>query len=109
SAIIPNSDRINKGLYPFFNNKDFIFYEYESPDQILENYKKELKTGDEDQILTPVKRSETGTINLNKLIQDNINPEHPIKPQVVFGDKTFRIGDRVMQHQNNYDKEIFNG
>jgi len=109
SAIIPNSDRINKGLYPFFNNKDFIFYEYESPDQILEIYKKELKTGDEVQILTPVKRSETGTINLNKLIQDNINPEHPNKPQVVFGDKTFRVGDRVMQHQNNYDKEIFNG
>ena len=109
SAIIPNSDRINKGLFPFFNNKDFIFYEYESPDQILEIYKKELKTGDEVQILTPVKRSETGTINLNKLIQDNINPEHPNKPQVVFGDKTFRVGDRVMQHQNNYDKEIFNG
>lgn len=109
SAIITNSSRINKGLYPFFNDTDFEFHEYDSPDQILKIFKKELATDNEVQILTPVKRSESGTINLNKIIQESINPKHPNKPQIVFGDKTFRVGDRVMQQKNNYDKDIYNG
>lgn len=109
SSIITNSSRINMGLYPLFNDKDFEFYEYQSPEQILEIYKRELAAGDEVQILTPVKKSETGTINLNKIIQENINPEHPDKPQINFGDKVFRVGDLVMQQENNYDKDIYNG
>lgn len=109
SAIITNSSRINKGLYPCFNNKDFRFYEYESPQQILELYVKELQTGDEVQILTPVKKSETGTVNLNKIIQAAINPARIDKPQIIYKDKVFRVGDRVMQQVNDYDKECFNG
>jgi exodeoxyribonuclease V alpha subunit len=109
SAIITNSSRINKGLYPCFNNKDFRFYEYESPQQILELYIKELQTGDEVQILTPVKKSETGTVNLNKIIQAAINPARIDKPQITYKDKVFRVGDRVMQQVNDYDKECFNG
>ncbi|KXG74865.1 ATP-dependent RecD-like DNA helicase [Fervidicola ferrireducens] len=109
SGIVLNAGRINRGQYPYFNGKDFCFYEYESPEQIVNLYEAEVKTGAEVQVLTPVKRTEAGTANLNRLIQERVNPADPGKPQVVFRDKVFRVGDRVMQQTNDYGKECFNG
>ena len=55
------------------------------------------------QILSPTKKGETGTVSLNKLLQQTLNPADPTKMEKAFGDIIFREGDRVMQTRNNYD------
>ena len=55
------------------------------------------------QILSPTKKGETGTVSLNKLLQNTLNPADPTKMEKAFGDIIFREGDRVMQTRNNYD------
>ena len=56
-----------------------------------------------------MKKTDIGTLELNRLIQERINPPHPQKEEITYGSKIFRVGDKVMQTQNNYEKEIFNG
>ena len=55
------------------------------------------------QVLTPTRKGELGTINLNKALQAALNPASPEKKEKTFGDVIFRAGDRVMQVKNNYD------
>ena len=55
------------------------------------------------QVLSPTKKGLAGTIALNKLLQSHINPYDERRPQHVFGNITFRVGDKVMQTKNNYD------
>lgn len=55
------------------------------------------------QILTPTKKGETGTKNLNKKLQQILNPKSLMKGEREFGEVTFREGDKVMQIRNNYD------
>ena len=50
-----------------------------------------------------------GTRNLNKVLQQLINPPGPEKTELVRGDTILRMGDRVMQLKNDYNKEVFNG
>ncbi len=112
SSIITNSKLINEGKKPEFNNKDFIFYDLISPQQIVQEFVKELKSGkslDDVQILTPMKKTDIGTLELNKLVQEAINPARLGKEEIKYGEKLFRVGDKVMQTSNNYEKEIFNG
>ena len=61
------------------------------------------------QILTAGHKGELGTVNLNRTIQDIINPEDPELISAVIGEKRFRKGDRVIQTVNNYDLDVFNG
>lgn len=58
------------------------------------------------QILTPMRRNALGTENLNVEIQKALNPTGPA---LVRGGTIFRVGDRVMQLRNNYDKDVYNG
>ena len=55
------------------------------------------------QIITPSRRGEAGTENLNVLLQLNLNPASRYKKEYKFRDRVFREGDRVMQMRNNYD------
>lgn len=55
------------------------------------------------QVLTPTKKGALGTKELNKTLQQTLNPETDYSKQKQSGDRTFRIGDRVMQVKNNYD------
>lgn len=55
------------------------------------------------QVLSPTRKGELGTYNLNKRLQEALNPEGSEKKEKVFGDAVFREGDRVMQIRNNYD------
>lgn len=55
------------------------------------------------QIITPTKKGELGTKELNKLLQQTINPFMETKKERKFGDNIFREGDRIMQIKNNYD------
>ena len=61
------------------------------------------------QILSPMIRGSLGTYNLNKLIQETLNPQKPGITSMRIGEKIFRIGDRVIQRRNNYDLQVFNG
>lgn len=62
------------------------------------------------QILSPGKKSEVGTLHLNQIVQETIHGPNPEGPSVQLSDKmTGRVGDRVIQLENDYEKNIFNG
>ena len=123
SKIIVNSHRVNEGnsfiqkeeiekaedkyLEDFFyineSDKSKILY------QVISLSGERLKKfGDYDflkniQIITPTKKGELGTKELNKLLQQTVNPESDLKKERKFGDSIFREGDRIMQIKNNYE------
>ena len=115
SSIVINAHKINAGKYPDLSNKsdDFFFIFRESATSavatICQLYSKRLpaKYGenikDNIQILAPTKKGECGTVNLNKILQDIVNPDAPSKKQLKLKDFVIRVGDRVMQTKNNYD------
>jgi len=61
------------------------------------------------QILSPMTRGSLGTVNLNRMIQESVNPAKPGKGQLTVGERIFRAGDRVIHRRNNYDLNVFNG
>jgi exodeoxyribonuclease V alpha subunit len=61
------------------------------------------------QVLCPMTRGVVGTRNLNQVLQQLINPPSPDKVELVRGGITLRVGDRVMQQTNDYQREVFNG
>jgi len=61
------------------------------------------------QVLAPMTRGTLGTYQLNRSLQQHINPPGHGKTEVQIGDRIFRVGDRVIQRRNNYDLEVFNG
>lgn len=115
SSIVVNAHKINNGKYPDLSNKsnDFFFISRDSATDaastICQLYSKRLpaKYGDEIkdgiQILAPTKKGECGTVNLNKLLQEIINPESTYKDEFRLRDFVIRTGDKVMQTKNNYD------
>lgn len=61
------------------------------------------------QILIPMKVSDLGTIKINSIIQETVNPYDKNKSQIKIKDKIFRVGDKIMHTVNNYELEVFNG
>ena len=61
------------------------------------------------QVLVPMVRGPVGTRSLNAELQARLNPPRPGVGDVARGQTTFRVGDRVMQTRNDYDREVFNG
>lgn len=117
SRIIINAANINNGEPELEYGDDFIFIQEKNasniPDIVKKCFKEELariKDINEVQILTPFRRrTENGVEQLNKALQNEINPKSPTKPEITYGYTTFRRYDKVMQYRNNYDKEIYNG
>lgn len=118
SFIIENAYRINNGENLIFKSYseelDFVFLKVISETQALEKtlriveyYKNDFSFNSLNfQILAPMYRGESGVDNLNKIIQEKLNPE----PRILEREKiSFKRGDKVMQLKNNYEKEIFNG
>lgn len=118
SDIILNSHRVNEGKYPEFKNKDtdLFFIQTKSIEDTLaqisslityrlETFTKFDKLKDL-QILTPMKKTTLGTVQLNRMLQDILNPQNTLKAEKQIGDRIFRVGDKVMQIQNNYDKRF---
>ena len=64
---------------------------------------------DDIQVLSPMRRHRLGVEQLNIQLQATLNPPAPHKPELKLGHTTFRLGDKVMQIRNNYQKEVFNG
>ena len=61
------------------------------------------------QVLTPMHKNPCGVQNLNKLLQKYLNPPSATKPEVNIPGNVLRVGDKVMQIRNNYEKDVFNG
>ena len=74
-----------------------------------ETIPKYLGANTEIQILSPMNVNSMGTVEINKTIQQAVNPAATGKLELKIKDKIFRIGDRVMQKVNNYDLLTFNG
>jgi len=121
SEIITNAHRINQGQFPIFNkeSKDFFLFPAETPED-AGNWIQELvceripnKFGlrweDEIQVLSPMYRGAAGVNILNERLQGALNPSGALKPEKKLYGQTFRPGDKVMQIQNNYDKDVYNG
>ena len=64
---------------------------------------------DDIQVLSPMHRGLAGVGELNRLLQDALNPAEPGKKEWRHGSRIFRVGDKVLQTRNNYNKLVFNG
>jgi exodeoxyribonuclease V alpha subunit len=120
SYIIRNSHRINRGQFPVFNKgDDFFLFTQADPEQaaalvvdIVQNRiprKFGLDSLEDVQVLCPMHRGAVGVANLNRLLQTALNPPALDKAERRLGGRTLRVGDKLMQIRNNYDKETFNG
>ena len=122
SQIITNAHRINKGEFPNISKNtsgDFFLFpaenDQEAADWIIDLVSSRiptqfgLKSVDDIQVLSPMYRGEAGVDNLNEKLQARLNPESPQKSDLKIYGKIFRLGDKVMQTRNNYDKDVFNG
>lgn len=114
SAIIRNAHAVNLGMEPSLesNQGDFFFLCRRTPDRLVQTVVELCRTRlpenmgmpvKEIQVLTPTRKGEMGTVNLNRALQSALNPPAAGKRQKVWGDIVFRTGDRVMQTKNNYD------
>jgi exodeoxyribonuclease V alpha subunit len=120
SGIIDNAHRINGGEAPVLRGlSDFFFFPKPQPepcaDLVVDLVANRVprRFGMEPrraiQVLTPMHRGPAGVQELNKRLQEALNPPHGSKPERTWGDTIFRLGDRVMQVRNNYDLDVYNG
>jgi exodeoxyribonuclease V alpha subunit len=124
SAIITNAHKVNKGQIPVFpkgkvqspDETDFYFVHADEPERavslVIDLTCKAIPERfgfdrfDDIQVLSPMQRGLLGCRNLNAALQENLNPEGPSVQRYGW---TFRIGDKVMQTVNDYEKDVFNG
>ena len=120
SGIVVNAHRINRGQMPILNRfDDFYFFSKENPQEAADLLvdivqrriprKFGLDSVDDVQVLAPMYRGACGVANLNTCLQEALNPASPRKAERRLGGRVFRVGDKVMQVRNNYDKDVYNG
>lgn len=117
SNIITNAHKINHGQMPVVNAKDGDFFldrrrsEQDIMETVVDLCKRRLPNAykyspfSDIQVLTPVKKGLCGVFNLNKLLQKALNPPERNKKEHIMGEDIFRVGDKVMQIKNNYDRQ----
>ncbi|MDR1735258.1 MAG: ATP-dependent RecD-like DNA helicase [Oscillospiraceae bacterium] len=114
SGIVMGAHSVNSGQIPALKNdyKDFFFLKrsaaHDAVATVIELCSRRLPQNlnlepSQIQVLTPTRKGACGTAALNELLQDALNPPDGIKAEKQFGDKIFRVGDRVMQIRNNYN------
>lgn len=125
SLIVTNAHRIHDGELPELgeapaegpqaDRRDFFFLEEEEPaaaaqlvrDLVVTRLPRRYGFSPfEIQVLAPMHRGELGAANLNKLLQEALTQG---SEELQSGGRCLRVGDRVMQLRNNYDKDVFNG
>ncbi|HSF80153.1 MAG TPA: ATP-dependent RecD-like DNA helicase [Anaerolineales bacterium] len=121
SHIITNAHRINQGQTPIFEkqSQDFFLFPAEEPEEtaqwvedvvcrrIPERFG--LHPRDQIQVLAPMYRGAAGVNALNERLQAALNPPKAGKAEKRLFGQVYRPGDKVMQTQNNYDKDVYNG
>ncbi|MCI1269422.1 MAG: ATP-dependent RecD-like DNA helicase [Ruminococcus sp.] len=115
SCIVTNAHKIVAGEYPDLSQKsnDFFFFkrnDYNDAVRLIVDLAKtrlpkayKYSSFDDIQILTPSRKGTLGSVELNKVLQNEINPPSPMKPETKSPLFTFRLGDKIMQTKNNYD------
>lgn len=118
SLIVVNAHRINQGKFPYMDSekRDFYFIKMEEQEKILEAIqslcqKRMLAYFDyspmtDIQVICPMYKGVLGVDNLNSVLQGTLNPNGK---ELNIGSRRFRLGDKVMQIKNNYEKMVFNG
>jgi exodeoxyribonuclease V alpha subunit len=122
SLIVVNAHKINKGEFPIIPKQDakplpdFFFIEKKEPAEALETLCKliqqriperfHLDPTKDIQVITPMYKGLIGADNLNAVLQDLLNPN---PDYTIQGSLRLRVGDKVMQLRNNYDKDVYNG
>ncbi len=123
SRIITNAHRINEGLMPELpegeGESDFYFVERQEPERIADTLidlvknripkRFNLDPFSDIQVLSPMNRGSLGIRELNTRLQAELNPMRPGEPAVEKFGWQFRVRDKVIQTENDYDKEVFNG
>jgi exodeoxyribonuclease V alpha subunit len=121
SGIITNAHLINQGKFPKFAKGDGDFFLFPAEDaaaaadwivdvvteRIPQKFGFDPVT--EIQVLSPIYRGPAGVLALNERLQAKLNPSANGKPERTLFGTIFRLGDKVMQTQNNYDKDVYNG
>ena len=115
SAIVQNAHAVNRGEYPSDQgpDSDYFFMHRKSEEEVagtllelctgrLERYYDFIRTGSDIQVLTPTRRGRLGTVRLNEMLQEAVNPPEEGKKQLTFQGTIFRTDDKVMQVKNNY-------
>ena len=120
SLIIVNAHKINNGEFPVSflpdAKRDFVFIKEETPEHVMHHlsdiFKEKLKKygirTDDAMVLVPMNKGAVGTQKLNHDLQAILNPSTTVK-HILHTGTTYKVGDRVMQLRNNYDKNVFNG
>ena len=123
SAIVDNAHKVRQGESPICTSPndfdglcDFYFIEQNDPDQVAARIvqlcreelpaKYELDPVHDIQVLAPMHKGAVGTINLNQMLQEALNPQ-PVLMEA--SGNAFKIGDKVMHLINDYQKEVYNG
>ena len=125
SRIVSNAHRVNRGEFPDLSvaatgqAQDFYFLTEEDPAQLqqlivdLAHRRLPARYGLDPladiQVLTPMHRGPIGAGQLNAALQAALNPHRNGATELLRGGRIFRVGDRVLQLRNNYDKAVFNG
>lgn len=118
SPIVLNAHKINQGSMPEFvdgDNGEFSLTEFanenEAAEYVARIYADMTLDGDwrRVQVLSPMHKNPCGVQNLNKLLQQYINPPSERKAETNIPGNVLRVGDKVMQIRNNYEKDVFNG
>jgi exodeoxyribonuclease V alpha subunit len=125
SAIIRSAHQINQGHYPNIEpvsenpTADCLWHggghQPEHGVQVISELVTEFipnlgfNPATDVQVLSPMARGLVGTRNLNKVLQQLINPPSQDKVEITRGETIFRTGDRIIQLTNDYDREVFNG
>ena len=114
SAIIRNAHAVNAGQCPQLsgNQGDFFFMCRRDAERTVATIVELCKTRlpehmglspEQIQVLTPTRKGISGTINLNRCLQEALNPSAQGKRELLWGERCFREGDRIMQTRNDYD------
>lgn len=123
SQIVVNAHRVRAGLMPDLIESDpvsadteFYFIEKNTPAAVVETIVTlcrdtiprgfDLDPVRDIQVLTPMHKGDAGTLNLNQILQEALNP-NPVRTEKKG--RVFRLGDKLMHLKNNYQKEVFNG
>jgi exodeoxyribonuclease V alpha subunit len=125
SAIIRSAHQINQGQYPHLEpigndpKSDCLWHSGgETPEDGVQAISDAIANliprlgfdpATDVQVLCPMTRGAVGTRNLNQVLQQLINPPSPAKAEIARGGTILRVGDRVIQLKNDYDREVFNG
>ncbi len=121
SLIVTNAHRVNRGLMPLTprDAEDFFLFVEDDPeraaDLVVDLVKNRIPRRfgldplDDIQVLSPMYRGAAGVAALNARLQEALNPPDFRKPERLLGGRIIRVGDKVMQVRNNYDKDVFNG